>query len=762
MLNESLFDRYPHVVVSHDFIKSDRRRHEFLVRCPELVIVDEAHNSVASSGVGQRSRHQRYELLRALAGDPNRHLILATATPHSGDETAFANLVGLCHHDLATASLATESGRAVLAKHFVQRRRADIRHYLDEDTPFPKDRETRDVAYRLTPAYRDLFHDVLDYAREQVRDGTSGARGRVRWWSALALLRALASSPQAAATTLRTRAANAELNDVEEVDALGRAGVLDSSDEETLESLDTAPGAIIDDGTSPQPSRQRRRLLEFARRAAALSGPGEDRKLAVLTTQVRQLLDEGFAPIVFCRFIDTSDYVAAQLAATLGTAADPVHVVSITGQLPPAERERRIAELTDLAGQHVLVATDCLSEGINLQEAFTAVVHYDLAWNPTRHEQREGRVDRFGQRRAVVRAVTLYGEDNGIDGIVLDVLIRKHRAIAKATGVAVPIPGDGQALIDALAEGLLLRGHDTEELTLDLGLDARAQSLDAAWQSAAEQEKISRTRYAQHAIKAEEVAAEVAEVRAALGAHGDLHQFLVRSLRALGSAVTGDGDGFTAVLATLPLGLRRSLPVTLQDPLPFVAEPPAPRGQAAIVRTDPAVRAIARYVLESALDPAVPNKERPARRSGVLRTAAVTIRTTVLLARFRFQITLPDGDRTRQLVAEDARVLAFQGAPHAAAWLSDARAEELLSATPSGNVVEGAARDAFKKILSGLPDLMPQLEAVADEQADRLLGAHRRVRAGSGAARRGLTVTAQRPVDVLSIQVLLPAAGVGG
>jgi SNF2 family DNA or RNA helicase len=45
----------------------------------------------------------------------------------------------------------------------------------------------------------------------------------------------------------------------------------------------------------------------------------------------------------------------------------------------------------------VLVATDCLSEGINLQEHFDAVVHYDLSWNPTRHEQREGRVDRFGQ-----------------------------------------------------------------------------------------------------------------------------------------------------------------------------------------------------------------------------------------------------------------------------------------------------------------------------------------------------------------------------
>ena len=49
------------------------------------------------------------------------------------------------------------------------------------------------------------------------------------------------------------------------------------------------------------------------------------------------------------------------------------------------------------AEQRILVATDCLSEGINLQSLFDAVVHYDLSWNPTRHQQREGRVDRFGQ-----------------------------------------------------------------------------------------------------------------------------------------------------------------------------------------------------------------------------------------------------------------------------------------------------------------------------------------------------------------------------
>lgn len=761
MLNESLFDRHPYVIVSTDFIKSERRRHDFLLRCPELVIVDEAHNSVAGAASGQRSRHQRYELLRALAADSARHLVLATATPHSGDEAAFAHLIGLCEPRLETADLRSERGRTLLAQHLVQRRRADIRHYLDEDTPFPKDRLTLDVPYTLSPAYRALFDDVLAYARGQVRDGVAGTRGRVRWWSALALLRALASSPAAAAATLRTRAANAEAADPQEADALGRAAVLDSSDDESLEGIDTTPGALTsDESESAQPdSSERRRLLGFARRAAELTGPDQDRKLASLTKQVKTLLADGYSPIVFCRFIDTAHYVAEHLAGALGTKRAPVNVIGVTGELPPAERERRIAELTAMDGAHVLVATDCLSEGVNLQEHFSAVVHYDLSWNPTRHEQREGRVDRYLQRKEVVRAVTLYGEDNGIDGIVLEVLIRKHRAIARATGVAVPIPGDGQGVVDALAEGLLLRGRDTEELTLDLGLDVRAQALDAAWTSAAEQEKVSRTRYAQHAIKPEEVAAEVDDVRAALGAHGDLDGFLTGTLQALGSTVSPLPDGFTAVLATLPLGLRHSLPVGLRDPLRFRMQPPADRGEAVVARTDPVVQAIARYVLESALDPTVPAKERPARRAGVMRTKVVSTRTTLLLVRFRFQLALPVAGGTQQRVAEDARVIAFEGSPQQALWLADERAEQLLTATPSANVVEGVAEDAMRKALAGLPGLMPHLEDVADEHADRLLGAHRRARAGAGAVRRGLSVTAQRPVDVLSVQLLLPDLG---
>ena len=88
---QSLFQVHPHTVVSLDYIKSQDRRAHFLHHCPDFVILDEAH-TCAGNGQG---RHQRYELMRALADDPNRHLVMLTATPHSGDDAAFFRLLGL-------------------------------------------------------------------------------------------------------------------------------------------------------------------------------------------------------------------------------------------------------------------------------------------------------------------------------------------------------------------------------------------------------------------------------------------------------------------------------------------------------------------------------------------------------------------------------------------------------------------------------------------------------------------------------------------
>jgi superfamily II DNA or RNA helicase len=752
--DESIFDLYPHTIVSTDFIKTPRHRDDFVRSCPDLVIVDEAHTCVAD-GSSSGGRTLRYDLVRRLAEDRERHLLLVTATPHSGKDDGFRNLIGLLDPELRGVDLGSSKGRERLARHMVQRRRAHIRKFV-EDTPFPDDRKIQERKYYLTGEYAKLFGSVLSYARETVRDHTGGAlRQRVRYWSALALLRALASSPKAAAATLRTRAQAAGAASPDEADRIGRATVLDLAEDEAAESVDVTPGA---DDVAEGGNTERRRLLEFARRAEQLEGAG-DAKLTCLDETIQALLGDGYDPVVFCRFIDTAEYVAEHLRHTLGRTAT---VAAVTGALSPPVRESTIAELTDQPGRHVLVATDCLSEGVNLQEHFQAVVHYDLAWNPTRHEQREGRVDRFGQPFKEVRAVTVIGADNQIDEIVMRVLLRKHNEIRDKLGISVPVPDSANAVVEAVLEELFVATPVAEQPMLEGFEDVMAEhrkSLHEEWDSYAAKENAALTKFAQAGIKPDEVAAELAEVRASLGADAEIAEFVRESLDALGASITTKPAGFDAVTTTLPLGLQDALPPGHAEPLPFHAELPVPPKHAHLDRTDPSVAAIARYVLDSALDPRTP-RPRPARRCGVVRTDTVARRTTLLLLRFRMHVTLPGRDGTRTMVAEEARTVAFRGRPSEPDWLSPDEVDALLSARPSGNVAVEQAQDDVRRAVGQLDELRPALDEKAARIAEQLRESHTRVRAATrqtGISKIG--VQAHTPVDVLGVYVYLPVPG---
>jgi superfamily II DNA or RNA helicase len=492
----SVFDRHHFTIVSTDFIKSDRRAADFELKCPEFVIVDEAHGCTLAGGVG-RSRQQRFDLIRKIASNPKRHVVLVTATPHSGNEQAFRSLLGLLDEEFfdLPSDIAKEERDTVrrkLARHLVQRRRADIRHYLETDTTFPT-RLDKEETYSFSPQYRALFDDILAFVREFVEEGSDDKRRRrVRYWSALALLRCVSSSPTAAAATLRSRA-TVDSAETEEIDEVGRQSVLDEDEGDAVSVLDLSPGAESESDSEGT----RRKLLAFAKRADSLQG-ASDLKLQGLIKELKSLLKDGFKPIVFCRFIDTAEYVCKQLREAL---SDRVRVEAVTGLLPSAEREGRIEALAKDGGEYVLVCTDCLSEGVNLQHAFDAVIHYDLCWNPTRHEQREGRVDRFGQKSPQVRVMTYYGRDNPIDGVILDVLIRKHKSIKSDLGVTVAVPSSSEQIAQTLFQGALFRerasGND-QPLLFEMGSNEKTliKEFHAAWENVREKERASRSRFA--------------------------------------------------------------------------------------------------------------------------------------------------------------------------------------------------------------------------------------------------------------------------
>ncbi len=752
--DQSIFDVHPFVVVSTDFIKSDRRRHDFLRTCPEFVIVDEAHTCTAAAG-GRGYSHQRFLLLSQLLSDHDRHLVLVTATPHSGNEGAFRSLLSLLDPGFAElpedlSGLENKRHRQRLAAHLVQRRRADLRHYLQRDTPFPE-RKDLETHYELSPAYKALFDKVLAYARETVAD-TSGSylRQRVRWWSALSLLRALASSPAAAAATLRERSRVSEAADETAADELGRKAILDATEELGEESGDVAPGA--DPEVEEGETANRRRLLAYAREADKLRG-AEDSKLQTLVPYLKRLLEEGYNPIVFCRFIQTAEYVAEELESHLRKKAT---VACITSRLAPPERAARIEELDEAKDtRRVLVCTDCLSEGINLQERFDAVVQYDLSWNPTRHEQRDGRVDRYGQKSKEIRILTYYGIDNQIDGIVLDILLKKHITIRKDLGISVPMPVDSEQIVKAIFEGLLLRKKAGADLyggkTLfgDDFFRPQREQLHEDWQNAADKEKRSRTLFAQESIKFEEVAAELAAAENAIGSPQDVGNF-VRGSLALSGATVSAGPVAEIDLAGTHPGLKDALGGAASLRVCF--EPLLLKNVTYLHRTHPLVESLAGHVLTSALDREIGGI---ARRAGVIRTQAVSERTALLLLRLRFHLVTTVKGTERHLLAEDSIVAAFTGLPESPCHLDETTTDKLLAAKPEGNVPPDLARTQLGQILSGVESLHGRLAELAGRRGEKLLEDHRRVREASAA--RGRYRIEPSPPDILGIYIYLPA-----
>jgi hypothetical protein len=283
--------------------------------------------------------------------------------------------------------------------------------------------------------------------------------------------------------------------------------------------------------------------------------------------------------------------------------------------------------------------------------------------------------------------------------------------------------------------------------------------LDTEWNSMAERERRSRSRFAQGSIHPDEVAREVAAIRAALGSDEEITAFTQTSLRALNADLAGaTDDGFTVTTASLPSGLRDGIAALIGDRprIPFSTDPAVPRGEASLTRTDPIIGALAHFVLSAALDNSLDERLRPARRCGVIRTSAVPRRTTLLLVRYRFQMVLPGRYGDKPLIAEDARVLGFAGPPANPDWLADEAAQALLSATADANTAPEFARTAISRILDGLPEILSEVNRRGAELADELREAHRRVRRSTDQAIRGVQVTLQGDADILGTYVYLP------
>ena len=200
---------------------------------------------------------------------------------------------------------------------------------MGEKTPFPKRRES-EVTYVLSRPYNKLFQDVYGFSRELVQsgEGLSRTRQRIRYWTAspysAVLCRALLPpSPPFRPARRHSPASGAEDPDDSEYSPY----VFESVEEETV---DVQPAHIIETA-KPTSRSERKRLRLFADLAAEIRGTDADTKVVQCARTVTDLLKAGFQPIVWSRYIATSDYVKDELHKRLLSTFPTLEVVSITG-----------------------------------------------------------------------------------------------------------------------------------------------------------------------------------------------------------------------------------------------------------------------------------------------------------------------------------------------------------------------------------------------------------------------------------------------
>ena len=757
----SVYEYYPYQVISIDFIKSDARRDVFVEQCPELVIVDEAHSCARPTGASN-SQQQRYHLVSRIAAKPGQQLILLTATPHSGKPEEFQSLLGLIHQDFESLDLpnSTQQQRRDLARHFVQRKRGDVEKWLGEDTPFPQ-RDAFEWPYELSPGYSRFFEQIIDFARRLIAyDPERGERKRVQYWTALALLRGVMSSPAAGVEMLNTRMSNLAVaigEDTEVITAVESEANPVGDTEFGFEG-DNTPTQVVE--RNDWSKHQREEMRSFARDLEQLGGIKHDQKLAAAELIIDDWLNEGFNPVIFCRYIATANYIGSQLAPLLKKRFPKADVQVITSELPDELRKQRIEEM-GRSSQRVLIATDCLCEGINLQEHFTGVLHYDLPWNPNRLEQREGRVDRFGQVAPTVKACLLYGADNPIDGIVLDVLLRKVREIKRATGINVPFPEDSQSIIDTITQALLLNPDrqittkriDKRQIAFDFGdfdeASAAKANVTRKLDEAAEREKVSRSIFAQNAIKAQDIEADLREVDEAIGDPGAVEDFVTSSLNNLfGVQVARDAKGYRIVMGNLPPQLRDLLPAGEQVKVSFFS--PTPEGYYYLGRNHRFVEQLCQLVMANTLA----RSDRRAARTAVIRTRQVSVKTTLML--FRCRNVIEQAKVNHQIVAEEMLLWGWRGTPQDKEFLDHAAAKQLLSEARASSDISPQARASFlQNELKLINDLDAEFRVIAEQQSKRLVAAHERFSALMD-KQRFQVVYPVLPMDLLGIYILLP------
>ncbi|MFC8419458.1 helicase-related protein [Streptomyces sp. NPDC057236] len=584
----------PYAVSSIDYLKNNIGA---IQAAPpfDVVIIDEAHHVArAYAGEGRSSATDRSRLARALA-DHSRELLLLSATPHNGYQESFASLL-----QLLSPHLAADDGRLdpELVQPYIVRRLKDDVTRGEPPQPISRRLPPQPIEVRPTSREKEIHQRLRGHSKRMLH----ALRGTDSYYVqafALEVLRKRAlSSPYALLQSLRRRAENLGIPPVDHT-GRQRMDVLQQYRGDTAlpeTDLRAAEELALEGVAAHLPEdhlREEQRLVGRLLEMVESLSPGDDSKL----TRLQGWL-EGFRAgrrgervILFTEYRDTLDY----LEKNLGHGP----LLRVDGTIPLAKRREVLERFAATPGA-ILLATDAAGEGLNLQDACHVVVHYELPWNPNRLEQRNGRVDRYGQPHVVEISYLYLAETR--DEEILQRLRDKLFTITKQLGSSSDVLGvAGRSdVIDGLLEDI-----DAAELE---------QRLERAVQQVRDYLERSGALVLMQSMKNEkQIEGETTAAREQAGwllpDFDEFRQLVASVVRQCGGSVMGNGD----IVTIEPGPLLKQYPLVPQEAFQAtfsrsVALEPEHHGIAFLTPAHPLVRAVLQRVRTRLYDERAANR----------------------------------------------------------------------------------------------------------------------------------------------------------
>jgi ERCC4-related helicase len=729
---KSVWSAHDIVIASVDYLKT--KTAQVLAHDWDVVLIDEAHLCARPhSFMGSSADMERWQFAAA-AAEKARHLLLLTATPHNGYSDSYASLFRMLDPTLVRD---TEDGPVIdrhraKRKHVVQRQRADIEEWYrqrDVPSPFPERRaDEQIISLDKSREMRALLDELNDYAI----DLYAAASGTVDRWIAAHMQKRALSSPAALRKSIDNRIRTIQKEGAVPASAKGVAAAREATADQLFTENDEHDAANLDQAQSALDTNAElvrlRDLAETAKKVTAAKDPKLQELIRLLPERMSAHPN---APrvLVFTKFKDTLDYLTEQLRAAASgrnkktAALHGVEIFAIDGQMNLAQRSETFMAF-ERSERGVLVATDVISEGLNLQRACAELIHYELPWNPNRLEQRNGRVDRFQQPEPFVGIRTLVFDD-AQDAALLYLIDKKAQQMRADYGFVPPFLANADILLHLSNPAAAYREHiqekknkgqmslfgvfDTDE-TDDLEqVDDELTRL--AESSLSADDRLNRMRdesfYGQADVSLTTIEAALSRSRTEIGSAERIKQFVVSTIRGLHGTFEAHPDG-TFTIPAPPAALADAIKVGGR----FTFDPLQGMDDAEVDIIDLA-HPLARRLIDLTIDKA----QTPDCKGRIAARISPHVDGTTAVAHVLFRYVAHGNP---PVLLEEVVPIAHRLADNSAVDNPD---ELLTSAAGRGTIHPSDIEEDAAEVLSD-PTFEARLRAIADERAARLSERH--------------------------------------